>query len=434
MPVQPEPLPTIPEDAPFDPAQRAWLNGYISGLYSAGLLRWKSGAGPPAADGKATGVSKGPPYTKENPFPAPLLVNRILNGKGSDKDTHHFEIALAGSQLSYEVGDSLGVCPGNWPDYVEDLLKAPGWRGEEVVPLPGGGTAPVRDAFLTHYDITKIPRTLLEVVAERSGDAALKRRLTPEGAEELSKYVWGREVIDLFLEFPKVKLTPEELVKQLKKLAPRLYSIASSLKAHPNEAHLTVAVVHYESNKRKRKGVCSSYMAERVPLQSTMPIFMHHNKSFRLPTDTNRPVIMVGPGTGIAPFRAFLEERRTVGAKGKNWLFFGDQHAATDFLYADEFQAMLKEGSLTRLDTAFSRDQAQKVYVQNRILEGAKDFYAWLQEGAHMYVCGDASRMAKDVDNALHQIIQQAGGKSAEDAAAYVQKMKAEKRYQRDVY
>jgi len=426
----PAQMPHVPDDAPFTPQQRVWLDGFLAGFYTRASME-AAGAGPVA---KGATTTKAVAYTKENPFPAPLLVNRVLTGKGSDKDTRHFEIGLEGSGLSYEVGDALGVQPTNWPEYVEDLLKVLGCKGDEMAPVPKGGSAPLREAFLAHYDITKPPRSLIEAVAEKSGDSNLKRMLTPEGSADLDKYLWGREIIDLPREFPKAKFSAEEFVRLLKKLAPRLYSIASSLKAHPNEVHLTVAVVRYESHGRKREGVCSSCLAERVPSKSTMPIFMHHNKNFRPPVDGNRPIIMVGPGTGIAPFRAFLEERKAVGAKGKNWLFFGDQHAATDFLYGDEFQAMLKESTLAKLDLAFSRDQAQKVYVQNRILENAAEFYKWLQEGAHMYVCGDASRMAKDVDQALHQVVQKAGGLSVEDAAAYVQKMKSEKRYQRDVY
>ena len=220
----------------------------------------------------------------------------------------------------------------------------------------------------------------------------------------------------------------------LAKLQPRLYSISSSPRAHPGEVHLTVAAVRYESHGRARKGVCSTFLADRVETDTPVPVFVQTSHGFRLPEDTGRLVIMIGPGTGIAPFRAFLEERRATGAKGRNWLFFGDQKASCDFLYREQLEAMLAEGSLTRLDTAFSRDQTEKIYVQTRLLEQASELWRWLEDGAHLYVCGDARRMAKDVDAALHEVIQKSGGKSGEEARAYVAKLKSDKRYQRDVY
>ena len=225
-----------------------------------------------------------------------------------------------------------------------------------------------------------------------------------------------------------------EFAADLRKLQPRLYSIASSPKAHPGEVHLTVAIVRYDLNGRSRKGVCSTFLADRVGSESKIPVFIHKSPSFKMPADGSKPMIMVGPGTGIAPFRAFLEERRALGANGKNWLFFGDQRAAFDFLYRDELEAMQKDGVLTRLDTAFSRDQAQKVYVQDRMRESADEIWAWLQDGGYFYVCGDARRMAKDVDMELHKVAETAGGLSSEKAVEYVKELKAEKRYLRDVY
>ncbi|HEY2083648.1 MAG TPA: sulfite reductase subunit alpha, partial [Verrucomicrobiae bacterium] len=220
----------------------------------------------------------------------------------------------------------------------------------------------------------------------------------------------------------------------LKKLQPRLYSISSSPKAHPGQVHLTVGVVRYQSLARHRKGVCSTFLAERAEPSGSLSVFVHENKNFRPPTDGNTPMIMIGPGTGIAPFRAFLEERRVVGAKGKNWLFFGDQRSATDFMYRDELETMRREGSLSKLDLAFSRDQTEKIYVQHRMRENARELFDWLEQGAHFYVCGDATRMAKDVNDALHEVVQVAGGFNQEKAAEYLAKIKAEKRYQRDVY
>lgn len=423
-------VPRIPDDAPFNTVQRAWLDGFMAGLYSRGTqvqfapetAAVKSDISPPRA------------FSRENPFPAPLLVDKPLCGPGSAKDTRHFEIGLEGSGLAYEVGDALGVWPTNSGEYVEDLLKALGYKGDEAVPSIAGGTISVRDAFSTQYDITKTPRTLIEAIAEKASSPNLKRLLSADLSGDLANYLWGREIIDLILEFPAAKFTPTEFVTHLKKLAPRLYSIASSLKAHPGQVHLTVAIVRYESHGRKRKGVCSTFLAERTKIASPLPVFIHSNKNFRLPADGNRPVIMIGPGTGIAPFRAFLEERKATGAKGRNWLFFGDQKLASDFLYKEEFEAMLKEGTLSALDLAFSRDQVQKIYVQHRMVEKAKELFAWLEEGAYVYVCGDASRMAKDVNDALQQVIQTVGGRTSDDALAYIQKIRSEKRYQRDVY
>ncbi|HKI72830.1 MAG TPA: sulfite reductase subunit alpha [Verrucomicrobiae bacterium] len=372
---------------------------------------------------------------RNNPFPARLIVNRKLNSAGSAKDTRHLEISLDRSGLNYEVGDALGVMPVNCPALVNDLLQALGCDGEEAVSDARGRETSLRQALLTSYQITQPSTDLLRLLSERPGDAKLKSLLDPARRAALDKFLDGREVIDFLLNFPSIKFTPADFVALLSRLQPRLYSIASSLKAHPGEVHLTVAVVRYERHGRRRQGVCSTFLAERVEINQTpLPVFVQPSHGFRLPSHGNRPVIMIGPGTGIAPFRAFLEERRAIGANGRNWLFFGDQCQAHDFLYREELEAMLAGGTLTRLDTAFSRDQNEKIYVQHRMLENAGGFWTWLEEGAHVYVCGDAKRMAKDVDAALHEVIRKAGGKSAEQAAEYVQKLRTEKRYQRDVY
>jgi sulfite reductase (NADPH) flavoprotein alpha-component len=257
--------------------------------------------------------------------------------------------------------------------------------------------------------------------------------LAPEKREDLKKWLWGRHVIDLLNMLP-APMPVGEFIPLLKKLAPRLYSISSSPKAHPGEVHLTVGAVRYESHGRERKGVASTFLADRVGDAEFVKVFVQPSHGFKPPANGDLPMIMVGPGTGIAPFRAFLEERQATGAKGKNWLFFGDQKRSTDFLYEEQLTAWQKSGFLTRLDLAFSRDQAEKIYVQTRMLEHAAELWKWLEEGGHFYVCGDASRMAKDVDDALHKVIETAGGKSADEAKAYVAKMKNEKRYQRDVY
>ena len=416
-------------DVEYEEPFAKWMSGALSALAPA------AAPAPVAAPAvEATSAKTTPTYSKSHPFPAPLLANVRLNGDGSAKDTRHFAFSLEGSGLGYEAGDALGVRATNCAELVEELVRALGRSGEESVPDRDGRETSLREALIHHYEITRIPSPLLKAVAERSGDAELQKLTAPGTNGELTKFLWGREIIDLLHGHPAAKFAPTEFIALLKKLQPRLYSISSSPKAHPGEVHLCVGVVRYDSLGRSRKGVCSTYLAERVPTGGAVPVFVHHNKNFRPPANPDAPMIMVGPGTGIAPFRAFLEERRASGAKGKNWLFFGDQRAATDFLFREEIETMQREGTLHRLDLAFSRDQAEKIYVQNRMTEQAKELYALLEEGGGFYVCGDASRMAKDVDAALHQVIQTASGKSAEEATAYVAALKKDKRYQRDVY
>ena len=376
-------------------------------------------------------------YSRKNPFPATHPVNRKLSGEGSGKDTRHHEISLAGSGLNYEVGDSLGLFATNNPELVAEIIAALGASGDETVPGADAVPKPLRAALTSDYIITQPSKEFLKVLTERAGDAVAELRdliADPAQKKALEDYLWGFEFIDFLLAHPSVRWTPEELVKTLRKLQPRLYSIASSLKANPESVHLTVATVRYESHGRGREGVASTFLAERWPAEKTAGVFVHTAKHFRLPEDPATPVIMVGPGTGVAPFRAYLQERKITGAPGKNWLFFGEQKRAADFLYESELARLQADGVLTKLDTAFSRDQAAKVYVQDRMRENAKELWGWLQEGAHFFVCGDGARMAKDVDAELHRIAETEGGKSPEEAAAYVEAMKKEKRYKKDVY
>ena len=377
------------------------------------------------------------PYSRKNPFPAPMLVNRKLTLEGSEKDTRHFELSLKDSGIAYECGDSLGVFPQNDIALVNEILHAIHASGDETVPGNDGQPKPLRETLLADYQITQPSKQFIQVLAERGGEAAslIRELLDPLRKEDLEQYLWGMEYIDFLMAHQSIGFTPEEFVKLLRKLQPRLYSIASSQKANPDSIHLTIAVVRYESHGRQRQGVASSYLAERVSGSDRVPVFVHVAKGFRLPEDGNTPMIMVGPGTGVAPFRAYLQDRKASGAKGKNWLFFGEQREKSDFLYGEEFKALQAEGVLTRLDTAFSRDQAHKVYVQHRLLENATEIWKWIDaEGAHFFVCGDASRMAKDVDAALHTIVQKEGGKAPEEAAAYIENLKKTKRYKRDVY
>ncbi len=372
------------------------------------------------------------PYSRANPFPGRMLVNRRLN-PGSEKDTRHMEVDLSGSGLSYTVGDSMAVYPSNDPALVDEIIHALSASGDEMVAGNKGSLLPLREALLRDYRITQVTPKFLKAIAQKASGAPLLNELMhPERKADLDNYLWGLEMIDFLLEHRSVHFTPEEFVALLAKLQPRLYSIASSLKAFPDQVHFTVDVVRYESHGRKRAGVCSSFMAERAN-DSPMPVFPTTSK-FRMPDDGNTPMIMVGPGTGIAPFRAFLQERKATGARGKSWLFFGSQKERCDYFYREEFDALRSEGYLARIDCAFSRDQQNKIYVQHRMQENSAELWKWLEEGAHFFVCGDAKRMAKDVDAALRQIVEKEGGKTGEEANEYIEKMKTEKRYKRDVY
>lgn len=374
------------------------------------------------------------PYTRTNPFPAKVVVNRSLCGEGSEKDTRHFELDLTGWGLNYEVGDSMTVWPTNDPALVDEIINRIGGKGDEPVKGPNGETR-LRDALFRDCRITQTAPKFLKATVERSVNGAplLSELLKPERKQDLDTYLWGMEVVDFLIEHPSISWTPQELVDALAKLMPRLYSISSSPKAHPNRVHFTIDIVHYESRGRKRKGVCSTFLAERTQ-SAPAPVFPNTSK-FRMPADGNTPIIMVGPGTGVAPFRAFLQERKAVGAKGKNWLFFGSQHEHCNYFYREEFEAMKTDGILTRLDCAWSRDQAGKSYVQHKMLNCADELWKWLDsEGAYFYVCGDARRMAKDVDAALRQVIHEQGGKTEQQTNEYVEKLKSDKRYMRDVY
>lgn len=379
-----------------------------------------------------------PLYNVKNPFIAKLKHFHDLSGPDAPKHTAHYEIDLTGSGLEYIPGDSLAVLPTNDPALVDDTIAALGLTGTETVNHPKtAAPVPLRQALIEGSSITEIDNRLIKAIVEKTGGASPLAALTaPEQKEDLKKYLWGRFVIDLLLENPTAKFEAQEFVSALKKLNIRLYSISSSLKAHPEQVHLTVATVRYTSHGRTRGGVASTFLAERVTPDTTpIPVFVNPGKGFRLPEPHEEtPVIFCGPGTGIAPFRAFLEERKATSAKGKAWLFFGEVSEKTCYFYKDEFDAYLADGTLAKLTTAWSRDQAEKIYVQHRMLENSADFYAWLEQGAIFYVCGDANRMAGDVDVALHKIIEKEGGKTPEEAAAYVVAMKEAKRYRRDVY
>jgi sulfite reductase (NADPH) flavoprotein alpha-component len=396
------------------------------------------GATPAAPKPTASnGVAQAKPATasdRKKPFPTPFVTCQPLTRDGSEKDVRFVSISLKDSGLQYEVGDALGVVPENCPDLAEAVLRMMGARGDELVPTPDGRTVFAYDALVKDYTITKISDRFASLLADRATDSSEASTLRALVDNDPAGVLEWWDLLDLLEQFPSARPPVSEMIAALSPLQPRLYSISSSLKAHPGEVHLTVGVVRYTKANRVRKGVASTYLTELVRPRQRVRVFVHPSHGFRLPENGDTPVIMVGPGTGIAPFRAFLAERDAVGAKGKNWLLFGDQRREYDFLYQEELEGYQKRGVLTQLDTAFSRDQAQKVYVQHRLKENAAQLWAWLQEGAHFYVCGDARRMALDVDHALHAIVAEQGKMTPEAAKAYVKELSKGKRYQRDVY
>lgn len=507
------PIPLIPENAPFSPAQRSWLNGFLAGLYGAAAAGLSVGAPPPVepenlpwhdpameldermslaegrplrqrlmaamgqldcgqcgylcrsyaealADGREASTSLCVPGARptarllkqllaEAPAtpataPAPALVGPVrrqvrvlsaepLTGTASSKDVRHVVIDLAGSGLSYEPGDSLGLATPNNPALVEATLAALGATGEEPVPCPDGTTRSIRDAFTGLLDIARpLDRTLdlLAMSARHPRHADTLRKLS-EGADGVEPV--DADLLDFLTAFPSTRPTLKDLAASLPPLRPRLYSIASSPRAAPGEVHLCVAVVRDARRGRVRNGVGSGFLADRSAVAGPVEAYVQPSH-FRLPADPAVPVIMVGPGTGIAPFRAFLAERAAAGIRGRTWLFFGERNRATDFLYQAELTAWQKDGTLSRLDTAFSRDQRRKIYVQDRIAENAADLWRWLQDGAHFYVCGDATRMAKDIDVALRRLAMQEGRLDEAQARDWTVALARHGRYLRDVY
>jgi sulfite reductase (NADPH) flavoprotein alpha-component len=376
----------------------------------------------------------GKAYTKKNPFLARIARQYDLTSAQAPKRTVHYEIDLRGSGIEFTPGDSLALQPQNDPALVGAVLEQLGLRAE--TPTGDDGAKPLGDALLTEYSITTPGRRLMEALAQQDPRGPLAQGLLAEGKnQDLQQYLWGRDVLDLLREHPAARFDAPTFVATLGKLNPRLYSIASSLAAYPESSHLAIAIVRYTAHGRARGGVATTWLAERVKNDTAIPCFITPGKSFRLPEPSDAtPILMIGPGTGIAPFRAFLQERKASGAQGDAWLFFGETHRAHAYFYREEFEGYLQSGVLKRLDTAFSRDQEQKIYVQHRLLEHGAEVWRWLERGAIVYVCGDAQRMAVDVDNALRAIVAQHGGRSADDAAAYVQALDDAKRYRKDVY
>ena len=372
-------------------------------------------------------------YSKANPYQAEVLENINLNGRGSNKETRHIEFLLDNFGEEYEVGDCLVVLPQNDPALVELLMSTLGWDpGDQIQISEDGDTISLEEALTSYFEITKLTRPLLQNAAAYFDNEALEDKV--QDSEWIQNYIEGRDFIDLLNDFPPEELEPEDLYQILRKLPPREYSISSSYQSLPDEVHITVGAVRYNTHGRDRSGVCSVQFAERIQPGDTVPIYLKRNPNFKFPKDGDTPVIMIGPGTGIAPFRAHMQEREEYGYKGNTWLFFGDQHFTTDFLYQTEWQEWLKDGFLEKMNVAFSRDTDQKVYVQHRIAEHSKEFNEWLEKGASIYICGDEKNMAKDVHQAIRNVLVKEQNLTEEDAESYLKQMKKDKRYQRDVY
>lgn len=373
-------------------------------------------------------------WNRSNPYSATVLANRLLTGPGSEKETRHIEISLGDSGITYLPGDSAGILPTNPCDVVEEVIRRLSLSGEEAVKDFYGNPTDVRSALSSWLMIGKLSGSTVRGWASLTGDPKLAELLQAGNKDKLDAYLWGREFLDLLEHAPAKLQDAQQIFKLLPRLAPRLYSISSSQSLYPDTVHLTVRVVRYESYGRSRLGICSGQLGERTPPGGRLPIFIHSNNLFRLPSDPDVPVIMIGPGTGVAPFRAYLQHKRAGMGRWPMWLFFGDQRAAQDFLYREEFETWQAEGTLDRLDTAFSRDQSFKVYVQDRIRENSAQIWRWLDRGAYFYVCGDSKRMAPDVEAALLDAVAQHSGRGPEYAQEYLAGMKKQKRYLRDVY
>ncbi|MEK4750195.1 assimilatory sulfite reductase (NADPH) flavoprotein subunit [Niallia circulans] len=420
--------PRVDCDLDYDEPASEWFEGIVSSLSLQ-------------SESTAQSISITPPslqdsgYSRSNPYYAEVLEVINLNGRGSNKETLHVELSLEDSGISYEPGDSLGIFPHNDPVLVDLLIQELRFSPTESVTInKQGEVLAFREALLTYFEITVLTKPLVEKFAKITTNPALEDLLAKGNEDKLKAYINGRDLLDLIRDYGPIEADVQTFVSLLRKLPTRLYSIASSYKANPDEAHLTIGAVRYHANGRDRNGVCSVQIAERIQPGDKLPIYIQNNENFKLPDNPDTPIIMVGPGTGVAPFRSFLQEREEIGAEGKAWLFFGNQHFVTDFLYQTEWQNWLKDGVLTKMSIAFSRDKAEKVYVQHRMLEHSKELFEWLEEGAVLYVCGDEKHMAHDVHQTLLTIIQKEGQMSLEKAEEYIASMTQTKRYQRDVY
>lgn len=420
-------------DVDFEDEAAEWISAAVAAVVADAPAGAAGGVAPGAAGATAAAADKPAKskWNRKNPFPSPLAATRRLSAEGSAKEIHHYEFDLADSGITYAAGDALAVLPVNDPELVSAILACLDLDGDLAVE-----DSTLFETVLKTREIRTPGKNLIAAVAEASPDGGLADIVRRDDRDALDSFLWGRDILDLLEENPSARFTADELLGLLRPLQSRQYSISSSPLASPDRIHLTVASVRHspEPGARSHGGVCSTYLSDRIADGDLTGIWLQPNNAFSVPEDADRPVIMVGPGTGIAPFRGFLHERAEAGATGGNWLFFGDQHRATDYIYEDELTDLEEKGVLTKLSLAFSRDQAEKVYVQTRMREEAEELYRWLEDGAYFYVCGDASRMAKDVETALLDVIAEQSGGSENAALEYLATLKKEKRYVRDVY
>ncbi|EKK5221869.1 NADPH-dependent assimilatory sulfite reductase flavoprotein subunit [Cronobacter sakazakii] len=421
-------LDRVDADVEYQAAAQAWRQRVVDVLKARVPKEAPSQAAITASG--AVNLVDSTPYTKESPLTATLSVNQKITGRHSEKDVRHIEIDLGDAGLRYQPGDALGVWYQNDPALVQELLELLWLKGDEPVTV-GEKTLPLSEALQWHFELTVNTAAIVENYATLTRSEALLPLVGDKA--KLQDYAARTPIVDM-VRFAPAQLEADQLLGLLRPLTPRLYSIASSQAEVENEVHITVGVVRFDIEGRARAGGASSYLADRLEEDSEVRVFIEHNDNFRLPATPETPVIMIGPGTGIAPFRAFMQQREADGATGKNWLFFGNPHFTEDFLYQVEWQRYVKEGLLTRIDLAWSRDQDHKIYVQDKIREQGAELWRWIQEGAHLYVCGDANRMAKDVEQALLEVIAAYGGMDAEAADEYLSELRVERRYQRDVY
>ncbi|MBN9042574.1 MAG: sulfite reductase [NADPH] flavoprotein, alpha-component [Rhizobiales bacterium 62-47] len=419
-------------DVDYEDAAAAWIAAVVARLAPKAAQQSSASRGVEIAGQGATLAPSTPAFDKQHPFTATIIENLVLTGRGSSKETRHIELSLEGSGLTYEPGDALGIVPHNDPVLVEQLLEGLSLPADASV-TARKQTLPLHEALSSAFEITSATPRFIDHWAELSGAAELQQLRGAEQAEARAAFMRDNHVIDIVRRFPVKGLHAESFVKGLRPLQPRLYSISSSLAAASDEAHLTVSTVRYELNGQQRAGVTSSHLATRAEVDATLPVYIQANTHFRLPHD-DAPIIMIGAGTGVAPYRAFVQEREARGAKGKSWLVFGERNFRSDFLYQVEWQSYLKDGVLSRMDVAFSRDRTPKAYVQDRLRQSGRDVYAWLEEGAHIYVCGDAARLAPDVHAALTDIVAEQGGLDVVAAGEYLANLQRNHRYQRDVY
>ena len=418
----------VDADLDYSATAEQWIRDIVA------IIKEKAAQASPVVQSIATAttalVAKESQYNKANPFPATLITNQKITGRQSDKDVRHLEFDLAGSDLHYQAGDALGVWFDNDPKLVDEILSLAQIDPTTEVTIERK-TQTISTALLSHLELTQNTPAFVKGYAALANNEQLNDLVADNQA--LQELVQRTPIVDVLHKFP-AKLTAEQLVSLLRPLTPRLYSISSSPAEVGEEVHLTVGVVRFEHEGRARSGAASSFLADRVEEDGAVRVFVEHNDNFRLPNDTTKPIIMVGSGTGVAPFRAFMQQRVADEASGKNWLIFGNPHFASDFLYQTEWQQFAKEGFLHKYDFAWSRDQEKKIYVQDKIRENSTALWQWLQEGAYFYVCGDASKMAKDVEQALLDVIAKEGNLSPDEAEDYLNELREEKRYQRDVY